>query len=243
MRVFRSLKRKYKNENRKTQGKDHSCKGALTLEASIAYPLFLMVIVTFLYIIRIVYTYGLIQHAVSQTAKEISMYSYVYQVAGINDLNSGVQSSTSGRVDQFNADVENVVGLYETFSSGDYSGSYTGTTDPVDILKNIGSVLISSGSQELNDGLFELVVRPMVEGYIGADANGNSANERLLALRVIGGTGGLDFSSSHFFEDGSTVDIVVCYTIDPLFPIDIMPEINLMNRACVQGMRGENINE
>lgn len=243
MGILRGLKRKYKKEDSKAQRKKRDCKGALTLEASIAYPFFLMVIVTFLYIIRIVYTYGLIQHAVSQTAKEISMYSYICQVSGLSDLNSGVQSSASGRVDQFNADVENVVDLYEAFSSGNYSGSYTGTTDPVDILKNIGSVLISKGSQEVNDGLFELVVRPMVEGYIGADANGNSANERLLALRVIGGTAGLDFSSSHFFEDGSTVDIVVCYTIDPLFPIDIMPEINLMNRACVRGMRGENINE
>ena len=45
----------------------------------------MMIVVTFLYIMRIVYAYGLIQHAVAPTAKELSMYSYLYQVTGMND--------------------------------------------------------------------------------------------------------------------------------------------------------------
>ena len=225
-----------KSDERKRQEK-----GALTLEASITYPIFLMVIVTIFYLMRIVYTYGLIQHAVSQTAKELSMYTYIYQVAGLNELGQEVSSSVSGRTEQFNSDVENVVGLYESFGSGDFSGSYEGTTSPTEILKNIGSVLLGEGSRELNSQLFQLVVKPLMEGYIGADSEGNSANERLLALRVVNGFDVLDFSSSHFFEDGVTVDIVVCYTIDPIFPIDIMPEVNLANRACVRGMKGKNV--
>lgn len=228
------MKKGRKRENRKN-------KGALTIEASIAYPIFLMVIVTILYLMRVVYTYGLIQHAVSQTAKELSMYTYIYQVAGLGELNGEVQGAVSGRTEQFNSDVENVVGLYESFGSGDFSGSYEGTTSPTEILKNIGAVLLGEGGRELNSQFFQAVVRPLMEGYIGADANGNSADARLQALRVVGGFEGLDFSASKFFEDGSTVDIVVCYTIDPLFPIDIMPEMNLANRACVRGMRGANV--
>ena len=223
------------------RGEERREKGALTIEASIAYPIFLMVIVTILYLMRIVYTYGLVQHAVSQTAKELSMYTYIYQVTGLNDLRGDVDSSTAGRTEQFNSDVGEVVALYETFSSGDFSGSYEGTTNPVEILKNIGSVLLGEGSRELNSQFFQLVVKPLMEGYIGADANGNSADARLKALRVIGGFDGLDFSSSRFFEDGATVDLVVCYTIDPLFPIDIMPEINLANRAMVRGIKGNNV--
>src|SRR5699024_5368676 len=107
--------------------------------------------------------------------------------------------------------------------------------------KNIGSVLLGEGGQEVNNQLFQMVVKPLMEGYIGADSEGNSADERLKALRVVGGFEGLDFSASRFFEDGSTVDIVVCYQIDPLFPIDIMPEMNLANRAHVRGMRGKNV--
>lgn len=216
-------------------------KGVLTIEASISYSIFLMIVVTFLYLMRIVYTYGLVQHAVSQTAKELSMYTYIYQITGVNDLNTQIQDGTAGGTENFNRDVEEVVKLYETFSSGDFSGRYEGTTNPVQMLKNIGSVLLGEGSKELNNQMFQLIVRPMMEGYIGADSRGNSADARLKSLRVIGGMGGFDYSASHFFEDGATVDLVVCYTIDPVFPIDIMPELNLVNRACVRGVSGENV--
>lgn len=79
-------------------------KGVLTIEASIAYSFFLMIVVTFLYLMRIVYTYGLVQHAVSQTAKELSMYTYIYQIAGVNDLNGQIQDGTAGGTESFNRD-------------------------------------------------------------------------------------------------------------------------------------------
>lgn len=216
-------------------------RGVLTIEATISYSIFLMVIVTMLYIMRIVYAYGLIQHATCQTAKELSMYTYVYQVAGINDLRGQIAGGTSDRTEQFNADAGEVVKFYEAVCGGDFSASYDGTTDPREILKNVGGALLGEAGKEANKQLFEVVVRPLMGGYIGADSKGNSADERLKALRVVGGLSGLNLDSSSFFEDGTTIDLVVCYTIDPLFPIDIMPELNLSNRAYVRGMSGENI--
>ncbi len=216
-------------------------RGALTIEASIAYSIFLMVIVTVLYLMRIVYAYGLMQHAVSQTAKELSMYTYLYQAAGLNEINQEIQSSTADRKEQFNSDVENIVSLYEAFGSGDFSGSYEGTVNPADIMKNIGSALLSEGGKELNHQLFQAVVKPLMEGYIGSDSQGGGADERLLSLRVVGGMDGLDFSGSRFFEDGATIDLVVFYTIDPLFPIDVMPELHLANRAWVRGVSGTSV--
>ena len=84
-------------------------KGVLTIEASISYSIFLMIIVTLLYLMRVVYAYGLVQHAVSQTAKELSMYTYVYHVSGASGLYDDLQSATSGRKDQFNTDAESIV--------------------------------------------------------------------------------------------------------------------------------------
>lgn len=213
-------------------------KGVLTIEASISYSIFLMVIVSILYIMRIVYVYGLMQHAVSQTAKELSMYSYLYQVSGVNELRGGVADATGSRTDQFNADVGEVIKFYEEFSSGDVTASYNGTTSPVEILKNIGAAMIGEAGKEANHQLFEAVARPMLASYIGADSRGNSADSRLKALRVMGGLDGLNLNSSSFFEDGATIDLVVCYTIDPVMPIDILPNLNLANRAYVRGMSG-----
>ena len=219
--------------------KKHS-KGALSIEASISYSIFLMVIVTILYIMRIVYVHGLIQHAVSQTAKELSMYSYVYQVAGVGDLNQQVSNATGDRTEQFNADIEEVVGFYESLSSGSIP-SYNGTSNPEEFMKNIAAALAGEAGKEVNHQLFELAARPLLESYIGADSQGNGADARLKALRVVDGTAGLDLSGSKFFEDGCTIDLVVCYTIDPLMPIDILPELNLANRAYIRGVSGENI--
>ncbi|MDO5407850.1 MAG: TadE/TadG family type IV pilus assembly protein [Eubacteriales bacterium] len=217
-------------------------KGSLTIEASIVYPIFMMIIVTMLYIMRIVYAYGLVQHAVAQTARELSMYTYIYQVTGANDIYQSAQSAASDRTTQFNQDADHVVKLYQSLMNDGYTGqTYEGTTDPVEILKNVGGALVGEASSELNNRLFELVAKPMVAGYIGADSMGNSADSRLKALRVIGGLDGIDFSSSSFFEDGTSIDLVACYTIDPLMPIDIMPKLNLMNRASVRGMSGKTI--
>ncbi len=111
-------------------------RGALTIEASISYSIFMMIVVTFLYIMRIVYAYGLIQHAVAQTAKELSMYSYLYQVTGMNDAYQDIKNSTSGRKDQFNTDAGEIVKLYENLQSGNYGElEYNGTLNPKDILK------------------------------------------------------------------------------------------------------------
>ena len=70
---------------------------------------------------------------------------------------------------------------------------------------------------------------------------GPSGCGKTTTLRVIGGLKGIDLSSSKFFENGTTIDIVACYTIDPLLPIKILPELNLCNRATVRGMSGSSI--
>ena len=216
-------------------------KGALSIEASISYSIFLMVLVTVLYIMRIVYAYGLIQHAVCQTAKELSMYSYVYQAAGLGQLNQDIAGATGDRTEQFNADAEDIVDFYEEFSSGNLSAGYEGTTSPAEILKNVGAAAMNQAGKGANQLLFETAARPLLAGYIGADSRRNSADERLKALRVAGGLGGLNLSSSSFFEDGQTIDLVVCYTIDPVMPLDILPSMNLASRAYIRGMNGSSI--
>ena len=159
-------------------------KGALSIEASISYSIFLMVLVTVLYIMRIVYAYGLIQHAVCQTAKELSMYSYVYQAAGLGQLNQDIAGATGDRTEQFNADAEDIVDFYEEFSSGNLSAGYEGTTSPAEILKNVGAAAMNQAGKGANQLLFETAARPLLAGYIGADSRRNSADERLSLIHI-----------------------------------------------------------
>lgn len=218
-------------------------KGVLSIEASISYSIFLMIIVSLLYIIRIVYAWGLVQHAAAQTAKELSMYTYLYQVSGLGEIGEEIRGATGGRTEQFNKDVGNVISMYETLQGGSLDiGTQLNevTKSPAEILKNMGAALLGKASGELNQKAFELLAKPMMAGYIAVDDKAGSADERLKALRIAGGLDGLDLSSSSFFEDGTTIDLVVCYTIDPVMPIDLLPSMHVMSRACVRGMGGKN---
>lgn len=223
--------------------KQNRRKGALTVEASISYSIFLMVIVTILYLMRIVYTYGLVQHAVSQTAKELSLYTYFYQISGVSEWDQGISGAVSDRTEQFNKDAEEFVQFYKKFSSGEEGAAYNGTINPIDIFKNMGAAIIGEVHGNLSQSSFELVVRPLLASYIGADAPNQSdvADTRLKALRIVDGINGLHLENSHFFEDGETIDLIVCYTIDPVMPIDILPELHLVNRAYIRGINGETV--
>ncbi len=224
--------------------KQNGNRGALSIEASISYSIFLMIIVTILYIMRIVYAYGLMQHAVSQAAKELSMYTYIYQISGMNEAYQSVGSATADRTEQFDKDAENIISMYEKLSNGDRNIVQEAselTINPVEILKNVGSVMLGNAADEVNQKAFEAIARPMIAGYIAKDSGENSADERLKKLRVINGLSGVDLSSSSFFKDGETIDLIACYTIDPVMPIDIMPELNLANRACIRGMSGKSV--
>lgn len=171
------------------------------------------------------------------------MYTYLYQVSGLKDIGDEIQSATAGRTEQFNKDAGNVISMYETLQGGSLNiGAQLGevTKSPAEILKNMGAALVGKASGELNQKAFELLAKPMMAGYIAVDAAAGSADERLKALRIVGGLDGLDLSSSSFFEDGTTIDLVVCYTIDPIMPIDLLPSMHVMSRACVRGMGGKN---
>jgi len=61
-------------------------KGALTVEAAIVMPLFICVILSFALFIKIVYTQSVVQHAINETANELSVYSYLYSVSGAQKL-------------------------------------------------------------------------------------------------------------------------------------------------------------
>ncbi len=223
--------------------------GILTVEATIAYTIFMMVILTILFIMRIVYAYALVQHAVSQTAKELSMYTYLYQVSGANGLVGQLQNGVKPGEAQFNADAQSIVNIYDALSDGWDSGDLDTvveegqniTKDPKKILQNIGSAIVGNASRDVVNGSFSEISRWMMAGYIAADSDGMGADKKLKDLQIVGGLNGLNFSSSSFFEDGQTIDLVVCYTLDPILPIDLMPELNLMNRATIRGMNGSSI--
>ncbi|TCK93106.1 TadE-like protein [Natranaerovirga hydrolytica] len=83
--------------------KPQSKKGSLTIEASLALPIFIFAIVFVMYFIKILHIQENMQHALDQTANEIAMYAYVYDQTGIKDIQQNAYKqykSESGDVNQ-----------------------------------------------------------------------------------------------------------------------------------------------
>ena len=64
-------------------------RGSITIEAAVALPIFLFCILAFAYFIRVVYIQERIQHAITNSANELSMYSYLYGKSGLLDVVTG----------------------------------------------------------------------------------------------------------------------------------------------------------
>lgn len=92
-------------------------KGSLTVEACISFTVFMMLLLTMFYIIRIVYVYGVIQHSITQSAKEISGYSYIYQVSGMGGLHKEIEDATAGGKKVYNTTVDDFVNAYGSLTN------------------------------------------------------------------------------------------------------------------------------
>ncbi len=253
--------------------------GALTVEACLSLTVFLMVFLTIMYIVRIVFAYGIVQHALNQAAKEISSYSYFYALTGLQDVDNTIQSSTSAGIKRFDQDANNIVNVYNEFgklgnaagdvttnvNNGDVEGTVNSliqlgknaetfneavgpakdtivsiVNDPISAIKAVGNVLISGANETAKTLVYGEITRALMAKYIESGGY-DAADTRLKNLRVVDGIRGLNFSASSFWSNGEDIEIIVCYTIDPVFPIKFVDKLNLMNKIKVRGWNGSSL--
>lgn len=67
--------------------------GSVTIEATISLSSFMFAIVTILTIVNICIVQARMSYALNTTAKEISQYSYIYSLTGLNDSQSGLYAA------------------------------------------------------------------------------------------------------------------------------------------------------
>lgn len=60
--------------------------GSVTVEAAIVLPIFICVILTIGFFIRVYYIQEILQHAITEAVNEMSSYSYIYYKSGLYDL-------------------------------------------------------------------------------------------------------------------------------------------------------------
>lgn len=245
--------------------KVYSEDGALTLEAALVLPVLLCAFFTVVFLIKAVYTYQLVGHALNETASEMASTAYIYHISGLRDLHDTVRNGVNDRSDIFKDHLDTVFDAYgnlksigegvqqDIYSMTDSAGllrnaggnfedildhAQTAASDPVELLKCIACYIASGAFNDAKTQLFTPITRLYMKKYLVTEGMPD-ADRRLKALNVTGGFSGLDFSKSSFLSDrGEFIDIVVRYRIDLPLPIKFSPGLEFVQRARVKAWMG-----
>lgn len=247
-------------------------RGSLTVESAIVLPVIICIILSIAFIMRITYVHSVVQHALNDSANELSTYSYLYSISNLQDLNNQIEGISSDKEstavnhldtilgsitslgqkaedvkeaasNPLEADIEGIAQIYKD-GKADISklkGIYDEIKGHPKGWKGGGKKEVLSFVTLAAHGLFEkgkgeltgVIMKIMMRKHFATDKQ--DENTRLLNLNVENGYEGLDFTGTRLFKDKQTIDIIVTYRIKPFLPINILPDIKIVQRAYVRG--------
>lgn len=212
-------------------------KGSLTVEAILFLIPFMCAFLTLINAARFVQAEMLLHHAVTQTAKQISMYSYILTMTNIasqmqetNRKSAEFISNTDAAIDSvaefaealgsvggdLAANVENVINKAETM--GDTLTDYF--SDPEEIMSGALAVVKRGYSRSVMTWVAGAITRGCIRETLGKISD--DPDEYLKNIGIVDGMDGLDFSKSKWVtndEGKGNIDIVVSYRMkNLLFP-------------------------
>lgn len=198
------------NNGSKNYSKYNSNKGSVTMEASIVLSIFICVAISIAFFIKLVYTHEIMQHALNQTANEMSQLSYLYHVSGIKDIEEEIFQNLDEEIGKIYVIPENLRDMLHSVIKGMYEDDF--------------------------NRLCSILTKIYMEKYfIDVDNKTEDPDKKIKRLNINDGMSGLDMSMSSFFEDDiNDIDIVVRYKIDIPVPIKIFPALHIVQRATVK---------
>jgi hypothetical protein len=207
-------------------------RGSITIEAAIAFPVFLCVIISIIYLIRVVQINESISYAINGAANEIASASYLYHISSMEETNKLSAHAIEDMVEDFiagieesnpdkNADIED--DWIDNADSFPENHNNSGVKDDFpEQLKTYGINMLKGTFEDLKTDIYIPVTKLYIKKYLPD-----------ISLEK------LDFSHSSFFEeDTGEIDIIVRYKIGIPVPIKIFPEIIIAQRAAVKAWLG-----
>lgn len=234
-----------------------SIKGSVTVEASLALPIFIGAVLSIAFLIKLVYVQEVVQHAINGAADEMAATGYVYYISGIkgiNDtVNSGLESgenavkSQASSVSNLLGDIgkltgdsnnsSNEAGGFEMIKTikNDFTNAINSKNgileNPLTFLKNVACMISAGAFDDFKTELCIPITRLYLKKYFTQNEN-IDFNKRLKFLNIAGGIDGFNLNNSHFFEDSNdNIDIRVRYKLELPIPFRIIPSIEMEQRA------------
>lgn len=206
-------------------------KGAVVVEATISLTLFMFMIVAILSIANLCSIQVKIGTALNETAKEISEFTYIYSISGMNSL----QQENYDNAEDTRHDVNELVGSIGTSMSeieklGNNEGSAWDTAtaiggtaetaedimlkimnseDKSEWIKDLLRIAANEGFEMLKGQLGGVIAEKLMQKNLTLSDSGH-CDEYLRRMGVQGGIGGINCRSSRLFLNGSDDIILTC---------------------------------
>lgn len=218
-------------------------RGAVVIEATIALTTYIFVIYTILTLVNICFAQAKIGIAVNCVAKEISQYTYLYSLTGLNELKTSAKEKgkkSDAAVNDMVGGIETMYSMIGNVNADNISESYNTGKKAYESIKSGAQTVIEdpkefvlgcaySGASDLADkavgSAFAQLAKVLVKKNL-VTAEGANCEALLKYLRIVPKNGsyfdGISFSGTEVLPgETNTVKIVASYDITVIKLLDI----------------------
>lgn len=205
--------------------------GAIVIEASLSLSFFMFAIVTVLSIVNLCIAQAKIGIALNQTAKEISQYTYIYSLSGVNEIQgklvSEVEAEASdvavlekGIIESISAlqtFAETGTGVDETFSTIGSSATeieevvnkIANATDKKAWIISVLKICGNEGYEAIKGVLAGTLAKGLMQKHLTLES-GVASDAYLKHLGITDGVSGLNLMNSAIFINGTEEIQLIC---------------------------------
>lgn len=191
-------------------------RGAVIIEATLSLTMFMFALLTVYSIFHICLAQSRISAALNDTAKEISQYSYVYDLTGLNEQQANLAANGGAAESILSDNLSEVNDIYDAFE-----GISSGVTSIASSPENAESFLyyvLNEGIDQVKGSAAGEVARLLMRKHFGSDPDGF-----LKGLGIEGGMNSLSFAKTRIFSSGEEDDIL----LDVRYQVTVVKLLNI----------------
>ena len=196
-------------------------KGSVTLEAAIFLSMFLFAYLFFMDLVQVVRAQMILQYTVTETAKELSQYTYLLSKTGVVDQGISTGKRSAEFDNKTTEMIESVQKLGEMIVNfGDVFGQASATQQTVSSYfsdwEALKEGLISKGKTEIRAALQGILIETLCENALRGQIENMSTKDVDTYLRDLGIEGGMSditFDGTSWFRTDRTLDIIMTYKL------------------------------
>lgn len=195
--------------------------GAIIIEATLSLSFFMFAMITIYSMFHISLAQARINAALNSTAKEISQYSYVYDLTGLNEKQANLAANGGAAESILSDNLSEINDLYDAFKG--ISGSTASIVTSPENAESFLYYVLNQGIDQVKGSASGELARLLMRKHFGSDPDAF-----LEGLGIDGGMSGLSFVKTRIFTDGEEDNIFlnVRYQVVVVKLLDIDMKLN-----------------